>query len=224
VITSSTRSATEAAPVAGSVSTSEWRRALRYLRKDVKVIVGCIVLGLLVLTALLAPVLAPYDPNAQEFDLLLPPSWPHILGTDEFGRDLLSRLMAGARVSLVVGFAAVGLAVLASVPLGLISGYYGGWVDTVIMRYIDLQWAFPSLIIAVGLMAILGPGPAHRAGHRERLLCHSGGIDAVLSGAGRRNHHAHVGAHPERRPRVFHHGLVAGDFPRPGHYGDGAEH
>jgi peptide/nickel transport system permease protein len=131
---------------------------LRYLRKDVKVIVGGIMLALLVLTALLAPVLAPYDPNAQEFDLLLPPSWQHILGTDEFGRDLLSRLMAGARVSLVVGFAAVGLAVLASVPLGLISGYYGGWVDTVIMRYIDLQWAFPSLIIAVGLMAILGPG------------------------------------------------------------------
>ena len=158
MITSSSRSATEAVPVAGSVSISEWRRALRYLRKDVKVIVGCIMLGLLVLTALLAPVLAPYDPNAQEFDLLLPPSWQHILGTDEFGRDLLSRLMAGARVSLVVGFAAVGLAVLASVPLGLISGYYGGWVDTVIMRYIDLQWAFPSLIIAVGLMAILGPG------------------------------------------------------------------
>ena len=158
MITSSSRYATEAAPVARSVSTSEWRRALRYLRKDVKVIVGCIVLGLLVLTALLAPVLVPYDPNAQEFDLLLPPSWQHILGTDEFGRDLLSRLMVGARVSLVVGFAAVGLAVLASVPLGLISGYYGGWVDTVIMRYIDLQWAFPSLIIAVGLMAILGPG------------------------------------------------------------------
>jgi peptide/nickel transport system permease protein len=158
VITSSSRSATEAVPLAGSVSTSEWRRALRYLRKDVKVIVGGIMLALLVLTALLAPVLAPYDPNAQEFDLLLPPSWQHILGTDEFGRDLLSRLMAGARVSLVVGFAAVGLAVLASVPLGLISGYYGGWVDTVIMRYIDLQWAFPSLIIAVGLMAILGPG------------------------------------------------------------------
>lgn len=156
--TSSSRSAIEAAPVAVSVSTSEWRRAVRYLRKDVKVILGCIMLSLLVLTALLAPVLAPYDPNAQEFDLLLPPTWQHLLGTDEFGRDLLSRLMAGARVSLVVGFAAVGLAVLVSVPLGLISGYYGGWVDTVIMRYIDLQWAFPSLIIAVGLMAILGPG------------------------------------------------------------------
>ena len=139
-------------------SPGEWQRAARYLRRDMKVILGCIILGLLLLTALLAPTLAPYDPNAQEFDLLLPPSGQHLLGTDEFGRDLLSRLIAGSRVSLLVGFAAVSLAVLASVPLGLLAGYYGGWVDIIIMRYIDLQWAFPSLIIAVGLMAILGPG------------------------------------------------------------------
>lgn len=156
--TSSSLFTTEAAPVAVVHSQSEWRRAVRYLRKDMKVVLGCIVLCLLVLSALLAPYLTPYDPNAQEFEMLLPPSGQHWLGTDEFGRDLLSRLMAGARVSLLVGFAAVALAVVASVPLGLISGYYGGWVDTLIMRYIDLQWAFPSLIIAVGLMAILGPG------------------------------------------------------------------
>ena len=156
--TSSSPFPTEVAPVAVVRSTSEWRRAVRYLRKDMKVMLGCLILGLLVVTAFLTPLLAPYDPNAQEFDLLMPPSWQHLLGTDEFGRDLLSRLMAGTRVSLIVGFSAVILAVLASVPLGLIAGYYGGWVDTVIMRYIDLQWAFPSLIIAVGLMAILGPG------------------------------------------------------------------
>jgi peptide/nickel transport system permease protein len=159
VATSSTLSKPEATPaVIAAGSASEWRRAVRYLRRDVKVIMGCIVLILLVSAALLAPVLAPYDPNAQEYDLLLPPSSQHLLGTDEFGRDLLSRLMAGARVSLLVGFSAVALAVVASVPLGLLAGYYGGWVDTIIMRYIDLQWAFPSLIIAVGLMAILGPG------------------------------------------------------------------
>jgi peptide/nickel transport system permease protein len=158
VATSSSLFTTEAAPVAVVGANSEWRRAVRYLRKDVKVILGCLVLGLLVVTALLTPFLAPYDPNAQDFDLLLPPSQQHLLGTDEFGRDLLSRLMAGTWVSLVVGFSAVTLAVLSSVPLGLLAGYYGGWVDTVIMRYIDLQWAFPSLIIAVGLMAILGPG------------------------------------------------------------------
>jgi peptide/nickel transport system permease protein len=158
VTPSSSLFTTEAAPVVAVRATSEWRRAVRYLRKDMKVMLGCLILCLLVATALFTPLLAPYDPNAQDFDLLIPPSWDHILGTDEFGRDLLSRLMAGTRVSLVVGFSAVTLAVLASVPLGLIAGYYGGWVDTVIMRYIDLQWAFPSLIIAVGLMAILGPG------------------------------------------------------------------
>lgn len=148
----------ETAPAAVVRSPGEWRRAARYLRRDMKVVLGFIIIGLLLLTALLAPTLTPYDPNAQEFDLLLPPSAQHLLGTDEFGRDLLSRLIAGSRVSLLVGFAAVSLAVLASVPLGLLAGYYGGWIDTVIMRYIDLQWAFPSLIIAVGLMAILGPG------------------------------------------------------------------
>jgi len=158
VTTSASLLSTEAAPTAVVRSPGEWRRALRYLRKDIKVILGFIILSLLILTALLAPTLAPYDPNAQEYDLLLPPSAQHLLGTDEFGRDLLSRLMAGARVSLLVGFAAVSLAVVVSVPLGLLAGYYGGWVDTIIMRYIDLQWAFPSLIIAVGLMAILGPG------------------------------------------------------------------
>jgi peptide/nickel transport system permease protein len=158
VATSPSLFTTEAAPAAVVGSSSEWRRAVRYLRKDMKVIVGGFVLALLVATAFLTPFLVPYDPNAQEFDLLLAPSWQHWLGTDEFGRDLLSRLMAGTRVSLVVGFSSVILAVLASVPLGLMAGYYGGWIDTVIMRYIDLQWAFPSLIIAVGLMAILGPG------------------------------------------------------------------
>jgi peptide/nickel transport system permease protein len=158
VATSSPPLTTEAAPAAVERSLSEWRRAARYLRKDIKVVLGCVMICLLLLTALLAPLLTPYDPNAQEFELLAPPSSQHILGTDEFGRDLLSRLIAGARVSLLVGFAAVFLAVLASVPLGLMAGYYGGWIDSVIMRYIDLQWAFPSLIIAVGLMAILGPG------------------------------------------------------------------
>lgn len=156
--TSTSPMTTETAPAAVVRSPGEWRRAVRYLRRDMKVVLGFIVIGLLLLMALLAPALTPYDPNAQEFELLMPPSAQHLLGTDEFGRDLLSRLIAGSRVSLLVGFAAVSLAFLASVPLGLLAGYYGGWIDNIIMRYIDLQWAFPSLIIAVGLMAILGPG------------------------------------------------------------------
>ncbi len=155
---SSSLSTVPAAVVAVERSTSEWRRAMRYLRRDKKVIFGGLLLCLLTATALFAPLLVPYDPNAQEFELIEPPSWRHLLGTDEFGRDLLSRLMVGARVSLTVGFSAVGLAMLVSVPLGLIAGYYGGWVDMVIMRFVDLLWAFPNLIIAVWLMAILGPG------------------------------------------------------------------
>ena len=156
--TSSSASTVSAPSAVVTGATGEWRRAVRYLRKDMKVIIGCFTLSLLIITALLAPTLAPYEPNAQEFELLEPPSGRHLLGTDEFGRDLLSRLMAGARVSLLVGFSAVGLAMLVSVPLGLISGYYGGPIDMLIMRLVDLLWAFPNLIIAVWLMAILGPG------------------------------------------------------------------
>ncbi len=155
---SSPLSTVPTASVAVERSSSEWRRAVRYLRRDTKVIVGGLLLGLLIITALSAPLLVPYDPNAQEFELIEPPSRRHWLGTDEFGRDLLSRLMAGTRVSLVVGFSTVILAMLVSVPLGLIAGYYGGRIDMLIMRFVDLLWAFPNLIIAVWLMAILGAG------------------------------------------------------------------
>jgi peptide/nickel transport system permease protein len=158
VATSSSASTVSAQPAMAIGSTAEWRRAVRYLRKDVKVIIGCFILALLIVTAIFAQTLAPYDPNAQEFELLEAPSWQHLLGTDEFGRDLLSRLMSGIRVSLAVGFSAVSLAMLVSIPLGLIAGYYGGWIDMAIMRFVDLLWAFPNLIIAVWLMAILGPG------------------------------------------------------------------
>ncbi|MFQ5828152.1 MAG: ABC transporter permease [Candidatus Methylomirabilia bacterium] len=133
-------------------------RVLSHLWRDKKVAVGVLVLGAEVLVALFSFLVAPYDPEAQAFQMLESPSFAHLLGTDEFGRDLLSRLIAGARISLTVGFSAVTLAMLVGIPLGLLSGYYGGWIDLLIMRYIDLQWAFPGLIIAVGLMAIFGPG------------------------------------------------------------------
>ncbi|RMF85128.1 MAG: ABC transporter permease [Nitrospinota bacterium] len=135
-----------------------WKRVFTHLWRDKKVALGLLILSIEVCMALFAPFIAPYDPEAQDFDILQPPSPDHLLGTDEFGRDLLSRLIAGARVSLTVGISAVALAMLIGIPLGLLSGYYGGWIDLLIMRYIDLQWAFPGLIIAVGLMAIFGPG------------------------------------------------------------------
>ena len=115
-------------------------------------------LAVLTLAAILAPVLAPYDPNAMAFDMIGAPSFAHPLGTDDLGRDLLSRLIYGARISLFVGVSTVLIALVAGVFLGVAAGYFGGIVDTVAMRYIDLQWAFPNFIIAVYLVAVFGTG------------------------------------------------------------------
>jgi peptide/nickel transport system permease protein len=131
---------------------------LRFLARDKKALAGLIVLTVMALAAILAPVIAPYDPNGMLFDMIGAPSLAHPLGTDDLGRDLLSRLIYGARVSLFVGVSTVLLALIAGVLLGLAAGYLGGFVDTIIMRYIDLQWAFPNFIIAVYLVAVFGTG------------------------------------------------------------------
>jgi len=133
----------------------------RPLRRLVRRPVAAISLGFLalfLLIALLAPILAPYDPNATDFTRLLAgPSGSHLLGTDDLGRDVLSRLMYGARVSLLVGVVTAALAFAVAVPLGLIAGYYRGWLDTTLARAVDVLLAFPYLIIAVGMAVILGP-------------------------------------------------------------------
>ena len=131
---------------------------LRFIARDKKALVGMIVLTVLTLAAILAPFLTPYDPNAQDFAMIGAPSWAHPLGTDDLGRDLLSRLIHGGRISLFVGTSTVLMALLVGVVLGVSAGYYGGWLDTIIMRYIDLQWAFPNFIIAVYLVAVFGTG------------------------------------------------------------------
>ena len=131
---------------------------LRFIARDKKALVGMIVLTVLTLAAILAPFLTPYDPNAQDFAMIGAPSWAHPLGTDDLGRDLLSRLIHGGRISLFVGTSTVLMALLVGVVLGVSAGYYGGWLDTIIMRYIDLQWAFPNFIIAVYLVAVFGAG------------------------------------------------------------------
>ncbi len=128
------------------------------IARDKKALVGAIVLVLFALAAITAPLIAPYDPNAMDYEMIVAPSWAHLLGTDDLGRDLLSRLIYGAQVSLFVGFATVALALVAGIALGVAAGYYGGFVDTIIMRYIDLQWAFPNFIIAVYLVAVFGTG------------------------------------------------------------------
>jgi ABC-type dipeptide/oligopeptide/nickel transport system permease subunit len=108
---------------------------------------------------LLAPWLTPYDPLAMDYEnQLLAPSFAHPFGTDLFGRDVLSRVLHGARISLSVGLLAALLAALPGLLLGLVSGYYGGWFDQVVMRLSDLTLSFPSLIFALGIVAILEPG------------------------------------------------------------------
>ena len=129
-----------------------------YLMRNKKAVVGLVILTGLIITAILANVIVPYDPNAMDFDMMESPSLRHPLGTDDLGRDLLSRLIQGTQVSLFVGFSTVSIALVIGGFLGIAAGYYGGWLDNIIMRYIDLQWAFPNFIIAVYLVAVFGAG------------------------------------------------------------------
>lgn len=119
---------------------------------------GLTIVAIVVLCALLADLVAPYDPNYQDYLALTePPSAAHWLGTDDLGRDVLSRVIFGTRVSLQVGVITVAVAVTLGVVLGLVSGYAGGWVDDVVMRVVDAVQAFPGLILALAITAALGP-------------------------------------------------------------------
>jgi peptide/nickel transport system permease protein len=121
-------------------------------------IAGFAVATAFVLTAIFAPWIAPYSASATDFNALLaPPSTEHLLGTDELGRDILSRIIWGSRASIQAGVLATFLAMAVGVPIGLTAGYYRGWIDPVISRLTDVVLAFPFLILAVGLAAILGP-------------------------------------------------------------------
>tara|TARA_B100001057_G_C22790008_1_gene927224 strand:+ start:640 stop:1527 length:888 start_codon:yes stop_codon:yes gene_type:complete len=128
------------------------------IKADKKAKVGLVILFIFLLIAIFAPFLAPYDPNEMTLDMMSAPSYQHILGTDDLGRDLFSRIIWGTQVSLFVGFVTVAIALIVGVFLGVWAGYYGGWIDMIIMRYIDLQWAFPNFIIAVYLVAVFGTG------------------------------------------------------------------
>ena len=120
--------------------------------------VGAAVVLALVGVAILAPALAPYDPTEQALDRMLEsPGRVHWLGTDDLGRDILSRLLHGARVSVGVGVVAVGLSLIIGVSLGLVAGYRGGWIDEALMRVMDGLLAFPALVLALAITAALGP-------------------------------------------------------------------
>ena len=138
---------------------SPGRRALRRFLRHRLAIFGLVVLIIMALAAIFAPWVAPYDPAAQDLvNFRQAPSRAHWLGTDGFGRDVLSRLIYGARPSLAVGIIAVTFYETIAVILGSLAGYYGGKVDWIIMRVVDVVMTFPSLIIIIFLVAILGPG------------------------------------------------------------------
>jgi len=137
---------------------SNQARVWRRLRGDKKVQVGLVILAVLAFLAVFGPALAPHDPSADDFDLFTAPGRDHWLGTDSFGRDILSRMMAGTRISFSVGISVAVLSMAVGVTLGLLAGYFGGWLDTVIMRFMDLLWAFPEIILAVGMVAVFGAG------------------------------------------------------------------
>jgi peptide/nickel transport system permease protein len=130
----------------------------RFARKGT-VRAGSAICIIFILSALLAPVIAPHDPFAQDLSgSLTPPSKTHLLGQDKLGRDILSRIVYGARVSLTAGILAVSFSLLCGVFLGSLSAYYGGMIDGIVMRVADIFLAFPGILLAIGMTAALGPG------------------------------------------------------------------
>ncbi len=121
-------------------------------------LIGAAIIILLIVSAALAPVLAPYPPNQQDLSQgLSTPSAVHLLGQDKLGRDIFSRIIYGARVSLLVGLVTVGVSSFAGIIIGAVAGFFGGLLDELIMRLIDILLAFPGILLAIALMAILGP-------------------------------------------------------------------
>jgi peptide/nickel transport system permease protein len=150
---------TDLAPGAAPSATGFWADTLRRVVRNRAAVVGGILVAIFVAAALLAPVLAPYEPlKGRLVQRLQPPSTAHWLGTDELGRDLLSRVLYGARISLQIQMAAVGLALVAGTALGLMAGYVGRWADQFIMRFMDILMAFPGIFLALAIIAALGTG------------------------------------------------------------------
>lgn len=135
-----------------------WREAWRSFKKSKSAVVGAGIVVFFVLLAIFGPLIAPYGMNEQNLaNRLLGPSGDHWFGTDDLGRDILSRILYGARLSIWVGFASVVMSVVVGTFLGVIAGYYGRWVDTIISRIFDIMLAFPSILLAIAIVSVLGP-------------------------------------------------------------------
>lgn len=135
-----------------------WREAWRGFKKSKVAVVGMIIVLFFIILAIAGPLLAKEGINDQVMtDRLQPPSGEHWLGTDDFGRDILSRVIHGARISLWVGFSSVVGSIVIGSTLGIVAGYYGRWVDTIISRFFDIMLAFPSILLAIAIVSVLGP-------------------------------------------------------------------
>ena len=135
-----------------------WKEAWRSFKKSKAALVGTVIVAFFIVLAIIGPWIAPQGMNDQVLaNRLLPPSSEHWFGTDDLGRDIFSRVLYGARISLTVGFFAVILSAVMGSFLGIIAGYYGRWVDTVISRLFDIMLAFPSILLAIAVVSILGP-------------------------------------------------------------------
>jgi oligopeptide transport system permease protein len=138
-------------------NSSLWNDAYRRLVQNKAAMIGGMVLVFFILCAIFAPLIAPYSYSYQDLDLgASKPSWDHLLGTDVMGRDLLSRILYGARISLMVGFVATGVALVIGVSWGIIAGYFGGRVDSIMMRIVDVLYGLPFIIFIILLMVIFG--------------------------------------------------------------------
>jgi peptide/nickel transport system permease protein len=142
---------------AAPIRLSETRRFFKVFLSRGLVIFGMVVIIGFIFLAIVSPYIVPYNPDAPDLDARLEnPSWQHWLGTDTIGRDTLSRIMIGSRTSLVIGLGAVTLAAVAGMGLGLVAGYFGGWIYAVIMRFIDALMAFPMILLALMMVALMG--------------------------------------------------------------------
>ncbi|AOO80156.1 ABC transporter permease [Bosea vaviloviae] len=143
------------APAIRSPAREFWRR----FRRRHTALLAAAIIALIVFAAAFAPYIAPYDPATADYDALLQaPTWAHLAGTDSYGRDILSRIIWGGRVSLAVGLISAFAGGFIGTIMGLVSGWSGGWVDALLMRLCDVLFAFPGLLLAIAVVALLGPG------------------------------------------------------------------
>lgn len=156
-MTTSRVSTEPAAPSPEETTVERRNLAWRRFRRNRGAVVGACILAIWVLLAITAPVVAPYPPNKIDFIGRTAPSAQHLFGTDRLGRDVLSRVLFGARISLAVGVISVAIGLVTGTAIGLIAGYFGGWVESVLMRFVDALLAFPGILLALVVIAALGP-------------------------------------------------------------------